>query len=47
MISVVFVDKVNYDFEHCVLFFDTAFGDHESEGDKGVVGDALGVILII
>lgn len=29
------------------FFFGAAFGDHEGEGDKGVIGDALGAVLII
>lgn len=46
-ILIVLVDKVDDDFDHCVLFFGAAFGDHEGEGDEGVVGDALGTVLII
>lgn len=44
---VVFVNQVDDNFDHCVLFFGAAFGDHEGEGDEGVVGDALGTVLII
>ena len=47
MILVVLVDKVDDDFDHCVLFFGAAFGNHESEGDEGVVRDTLGAVLII
>lgn len=44
---VILVDEVDNDFDHCVFFFGSAFGNHQSEGDEGVVGDALGAILII
>ena len=44
---IVFVDEVDDDLDHCVLFFGTAFGNHQGEGDEGIVGDALGAILII
>lgn len=46
-ILIVLVDKIDDDFDHCVLFFGTAFGNHQGEGDEGIVGDALGAILII
>lgn len=42
MSLIVFVDEVDDDLDHCVLFFGAAFGDHEGEGNKGVVGYALG-----
>lgn len=41
---VIFVDEADDDFDHGVFFFSAAFGDHEGEGDKGVDGDALGII---
>lgn len=44
---IVFVDEVDDDFDHCVLFFGAAFGNHQSEGDEGVVSDALSAILVI
>ena len=44
---VVLVDEVDNDFDHRVLFFGAAFGDHEGKGDEGVVSDALGAVLII
>lgn len=44
---VVFVDKVDDDFNHGILFFRAAFGDHEGKSDKGVFGDTLGAVLII
>ena len=44
---IVFVDEVDDDFDHCVLFFGAAFGDHQGEGHEGVVGDALGAVLIV
>ena len=44
---IIFVDEVDDDFDHRVLFFGTAFGNHEGEGDGSIVGDALGAILII
>lgn len=47
MILIVLINKVNYDFDHCVLFLSAAFGNHEGEGDKGIIGDALGAVLII
>lgn len=40
---VVLVNKIDDDFDHCVLFLGTAFGNHEGEGCKGVAGDALGI----
>ncbi len=43
-ISVIFVNKIDDDFDHCVFFFGTAFGDHEGEGDKGIIDTALGII---
>lgn len=46
-ILIVLVDEVDDDFDHCVLFLGAAFGDHKGEGNKGVVGDALGAVLII
>lgn len=46
-ILIILVDQVNDNFDHGVLFFGTAFGNHQGEGDKGVVGDALGAVLII
>lgn len=45
--SVVLIDQVDDDFNHRVLFFGAAFGNHESERDKGVIGDTLGAVLII
>lgn len=47
VISVILIDEVDDDFDHCVFFFGATFGDHQGEGDKGVVGDALGTVLII
>lgn len=47
MISVVLVDEVDNDFDHGVFFFGAAFGDHQSEGYKCIVGDTLGTVLII
>ena len=44
---VILVDKIDDDFDHCVLFFGAAFGNHQGEGDEGIVGDALGAILVI
>lgn len=46
-ILIVLVDKVDDDFDHCVLFFGAAFGNHEGEGYEGVVGDALGAVFIV
>lgn len=47
-ISLIFlVNKVDDDFDHCVLFLGATFGNHEGEGDKGIIGDALGSILVI
>ena len=47
-ISLIFlINKIDDDFDHCVFFFGAAFGDHEGEGNEGVVGDALGSVLII
>ena len=46
-ILIVLVDKVDDDFDHGVLFLGSAFGDHQGEGDEGVVGNALGAVLII
>lgn len=47
MILVVLINKVDDDFDHCVFFFGAAFGDHQGEGDKGIVGNTLGAVLII
>lgn len=44
---VVFVDEVDDDFDHGVFFFGAAFGDHQGEGNEGIVGDALCAVLII
>lgn len=44
---VILVDEVDNDFDHGVFFFGAAFCNHEGEGDKGIVGDALCAILII
>ena len=41
MISVVLVEEANDDFYHCVLFLGATFGNHEGEGNEGVVGDTL------
>lgn len=46
-ILIVLVDEVDDDFDHGVFFFGAAFSYHEGEGDEGVVGDALGAVLII
>ena len=46
MSLVVLVDKVDDDFDHGVLFFGATFGNHEGEGDKGVVGDTLWICLL-
>lgn len=40
-------NQVDDDFDHGVFFLGVPFGDHKGEGDKGVVGDALGAVLII
>lgn len=45
--SVVFVDEVDDYFDHGVLFLGAAFGNHEGEGNKGIVGDSLGAVFII
>lgn len=47
IVSVILIDEVDDDFDHCVLFLSAAFGNHEGEGDKGIIGDALGAVLII
>lgn len=44
---VVFVDEVDDYFYHGVLFFGAAFGYHQGEGNKGVVGDSLGAVFIV
>lgn len=46
-ILIILIDQVNDDFDHCVLFFGATFGNHQGEGDEGIVGDALGANLII
>ena len=38
---IVFVYQVYYDLYHYILFFRTAFGNHQRKSNKGVVGDAL------
>ena len=45
--SVIFVDEIDDDLDHCVLFFGATFGNHEGKGNKGVVSDALCSVLII
>jgi hypothetical protein len=39
---VVFVDEVDDDLDQGVLFFGATFGNHEGEGNKGIVSDAFG-----
>ena len=39
--SVILVDEVDDDFNHCVLFLSAAFCYHKGKGDEGVVGYAL------
>lgn len=41
-IAVVFVDEVDDDLDHGVLFFGATFSNHEGEGNKGIVSDAFG-----
>lgn len=45
--SIIFIYKVNDDFDHGVLFLGATFGNHQSEGDEGVVSDALSAILVV
>lgn len=47
IVSVILIDEVDDDFDHCVLFLSAAFGNHQSEGDEGVVSDALSAILVV
>ena len=44
---ILLVDKIDHHFHHYVFFFGFAFGDHEGEGNEGVVGDALGAVLTV
>lgn len=44
---IVFVDEVDDDLDHGVLFFGATFGNHEGEGNKGVVGNALRTVYWI
>lgn len=34
IVLVIFVNEVDDDFDHCVLFFGAAFGYHEGEGER-------------
>ena len=45
--SVVLVDEVDNDFDHCVFLFGAAFGDHQGKGYEGVVGDAFGAVFVV
>lgn len=47
MFLIILVYEVNDDFDHGVLFFGAAFGDHQSEGNEGVIGNSLGTVFII
>ena len=44
---IVFVYQVYYDLYHYILFFRTAFGNHQRKSNKGVVGDALCAVRIV
>lgn len=47
ILSVILVNKVDNDFDHCILFFGATFSNHQGEGNKGVVSDPLGAVLIV
>lgn len=44
---VVFVDKVDNDFYHCVLFFGATFCYHKSKGYQSIVSNTLSPVFII
>lgn len=44
---IILVNEVDDDFDHGVFFFGATFGNHQGEGDEGVVGNTLGAVLII
>ena len=41
---VLLINQVDDYFDHHVLFFSTALGNHQREGDKRVVRDALMIV---
>ena len=45
--SVLLVDEVDDDFNHCVLFLSAAFCYHKGKGDEGVVGNALCAVFVV
>lgn len=41
------VYKVDYDLDHRVFLLGAAFCNHEGERHEGVIGNALGAILVV
>ncbi len=46
-VSVILVNEVHNHLHHDVLFLSAALGNHEREGNKGVIGNTLAAIQSI
>lgn len=44
---VIPVDKIDDNFNHCVLFLGAAFGYHQGESHEGIVGYAFGTVFVV
>lgn len=44
LLLILPVDEVHYNLDHHVHLVHLAFGDHEGESHKGVVGDSLAAV---
>ena len=44
---IVVVDKIHDDFHHRILFFGSAFGDHQGQGDQRIVADPFRAVGIV
>ena len=42
---ISFIDEIDDDFYHCILLLGATFCDHQTESDKGVVGNSLVAIF--
>ncbi len=47
LLIVVFVNQVNHNFYHDILFFCSALGNHQRERNKGAVRYALAAVRMI
>ena len=45
--SIPLINQVHHDLDHYVFFFRLALGNHQGQGDEGVVGEAFGAVFAI